>query len=143
MASQDEEPYALFVVNPASLKFGTALSYQLRYKGSHCTASWVAARRYAVVDAGAAPCPIRSGKAQQLRSRNIVARKRPQNAKRFVAGGAGGNAGAQEGVVAEVTLPALRAAIAMPAGTQAQAEIVGSIATLAVSSLRHLFLPVS
>ena len=58
---QDEEPYALFVVNPASLKLGTALSYQLRYKGSHCTASWVAARRYAVVDAGAAPCPIRSG----------------------------------------------------------------------------------
>eukprot|EP01045_Picozoa_sp_COSAG04_P004430 COSAG04_NODE_192_length_20873_cov_26.172957_6_plen_141_part_00 len=138
---QDEEPYALFVVNPASLKLGTALSYQLRYRGSHCTASWVAARRYAVVDAGAAPCPIRSGKAQQIRSRKVV-RKRPQNPKRF-AGGAGGNAGAQEGVVAEVTLPALRAAIAMPAGTQAQAEIVGSIATLAVSSIRHLFLPVS
>ena len=137
---QDEEPYALFVVNPASLKLGTALSYQLRYKGSHCTASWVAARRYAVVDAGAAPCPIRSGNPQQIRSKN-AARKRLTTQASVCP--TGGNAGAQEGVVAEVTLPALRAAIAMPAGTQAQAEIVGSIATLAVSSIRHLFLPVS
>ena len=60
-------------------------------------ASYVAARRYAVIDIGTAPCPIRSG----------------------------GSVGGEEGVVAEVTLPMLRQAVALPEGTQAAAEIIG------------------
>lgn len=60
-------------------------------------ASYVAARRYAVIDIGTSPCPIRSG----------------------------GNVGGEEGVVAEVTLPMLRQAVAMPEGTHAVGEIIG------------------
>ena len=60
-------------------------------------ASYVASRRYAVIDIGTAPCPIRSG----------------------------GSVGGEEGVVAEITLPMLRQAVALPEGTQAAAEIIG------------------
>jgi hypothetical protein len=35
--------------------------------------------------------------------------------------------GGEEGVVAEVTLPMLRQAVALPEGTQAAAEIVGGM----------------
>ena len=122
--SPDEEPYALFIINPSfKLDAANSFVYFNRYKGSHCTvractrcssttacdrkavsdadvrsqASYVAARRYVVIDIGTAPCPIRSG----------------------------GSVGAEEGVVAEVTLPMLRQAVALPEGTQAATEIIG------------------
>ena len=136
--SPDEEPYALFIINPSfKLSGKDTFVYGHRYQGSHCTASYVAARRYAVVDIGTgkftrslppiclwlqhpdrplvfpAPCPIRA------------------------AGGAGG----EEGVIAEVTLPLLKEAVGLPEGTQATAEIIGGITTLVVSAVRHVFLP--
>lgn len=52
-----------------------------------------------------------------------------------------GGAGGEEGVIAEVTLPLLKEAVGLPQGTQAAAGIIGGVTTLAVSAVRHLFLP--
>lgn len=86
-----------------------------RTLASGVQASYVAARRYAVVDIGTSPCPIR----------------------------AGGGVGGEEGVVAEVTLPMLRQAVGMPEGTQAAAEIVGGTHTRASQLSTISFAPAS
>jgi len=133
----DGLPYAVLIVNPrkASITPAAAKSlhhaapsaveagafdYRYRYDDSHCSATWVSAERYVVIDVAAGACEFGPVRAAEL-------------------GGGLGSA-----AVADASMPTIRdAALDLPheIALLHDAEALSKVNDLVVSAVRHVFVP--